>query len=459
MLKAQITFERILGTFITGALFAFGSGFYAFEKLLFTACIVFIFTYSAAGQEISGSNEQKQIPVILISGLGGSILSKPSKGKKFEPCRGNPFKNWKRFIKGITADGFPKNAVFGDPANLAFKEDGSPDGVVSAKLEPTGFVNLPLPFKDICGLSLFLQKNKYKRDVNLFEFYYDFRYSVQDNAKKLELSIEELRTRHGFSKINLIAHSLGGLIAKQYLTAKANADVIDKLILVGTPNLGAPIALIPIRYGANALLPFNIPFLKGCNVKEAFHNAPGFFNLLPGRKYFLLKGGYFIDSDDIDKNGKTGLLDFDETVFNLENGLESKCLENNEKNAEPEKLSKSLLGDEFQKFTEKRDNWVKPPNVKVYVFAGYGLKTLETIEDQGKKIKLSWTPEGDWIVPLRSAESIEADKIFYVNMKTLNTNHLSVIGADSVKKNILSLLQKESIDVCEGFSCVRPLFK
>lgn len=422
-----------------------GISIYFRTDIFFIVCAVLLLSFVASGRTTSQPDERKQIPVILISGLGGSILSE---NPNLMPCSSNIIKNGKQFKKEIIDDGFPKNAIIGNPANLEFDRQGSPrTDTLSNKLKPVGFVNLPKPLRDICDLSLYLQNRKYKRDITLFEFYYDFRHSVRYNAGELKIFIERIRAKFGYSKFNIIAHSMGGLVAKQYLTDKTNADFIDKLILVATPNLGSVWALVAIRYGMEVT--FKLPFYDGCKVKKAFHNSPGFFNLLPGRKYFSLKGGYFID-------GEAGLLNFEQTVFNLKNRPESKCLINNKKDSPPEKLSEVLLDKEFLDFVDIRDNWLKPPNVRVYVFAGYGLKTLKAIEETGKKLRLSWTTEGDLLVPLWSAESIEADKIFYINMKTIKANHISMIGKRAVKQNILSILQKGTIETKKGFSYSRP---
>jgi pimeloyl-ACP methyl ester carboxylesterase len=51
----------------------------------------------------------------------------------------------------------------------------------------------------------------------------------------------------GFDRINLVCHSLGGLVAKQYLIEEADAKrelKVDRLALLAVPNNGAELASV-----------------------------------------------------------------------------------------------------------------------------------------------------------------------------------------------------------------------
>jgi len=64
-------------------------------------------------------------------------------------------------------------------------------------------------------------------------------------ADKLAIKVEELLSfsKYGFycAGVNIVAHSMGGLAARYYLTVNSSANV-PKLILVGVPNLGTPLS-------------------------------------------------------------------------------------------------------------------------------------------------------------------------------------------------------------------------
>ncbi|MDG5496739.1 alpha/beta hydrolase [Niveispirillum sp. BGYR6] len=81
---------------------------------------------------------------------------------------------------------------------------------------------------------------------------YDWR---QDNllvsAQMLQNFLNYLVNSQNVGKITLIGHSMGGLVARSYLESVGKSDntiigMIDQLITLGTPHLGAPMALAPI---------------------------------------------------------------------------------------------------------------------------------------------------------------------------------------------------------------------
>jgi len=101
-------------------------------------------------------------------------------------------------------------------------------------------------------------------------FSYDWRQDNVHNVRKLDALIEQIRTDHGDPdlKVDIIAHSLGGLIARYY-GRYGTVDVLDdndfpvsnrgaermrRVILLGTPNLGAVNAFRTLKEGYPLLL-------------------------------------------------------------------------------------------------------------------------------------------------------------------------------------------------------------
>lgn len=139
-----------------------------------------------------------------------------------------------------------------------------------------------------------------------FQFPYDWRLSIDENARLLGEFIEEKRAfvkkqikeRYGISeydvKFDLIAHSMGGLLARYYLryggatvesinmdapVPWAGAEKIDKLIMIGTPNAGSVEAVINFADGmiVGPLLPKFSQTLVG--------NIPAVYQLLPRNRH------------------------------------------------------------------------------------------------------------------------------------------------------------------------------
>lgn len=70
----------------------------------------------------------------------------------------------------------------------------------------------------------------------VYVFSYDWRHSNEDNARKLAEVINNV----GADKVDLVCHSMGGLVASSYYKMYASDGKIDKIITCGTPYEGAP---------------------------------------------------------------------------------------------------------------------------------------------------------------------------------------------------------------------------
>lgn len=381
----------------------------------------------------------KNTPVVLIPGIGGSDLDYQPPGK------------------GLWRNGFPNDVLkgpAGEPQNLQFDSTGLPRaGSISKYIKPVAFYDVPNG-RNITDLSKFLEKNGYLKNVNLFEFAYDFRYSAVYNAQELEKFINRIKGENNIEKFDIIAHSMGGMIAKQYLLKTENAGNVRNLIFVGTPHLGAPKALKALRYGDD----LEVFLIDGCKLKRAAHNFPGMFNLLPGKRYFEAGGsGYFQDGDDIDGDKIRGVLNFEQMTGNLYNGEEKTCQMQPDIDSAPFKqLSSNLIEEHTIKFHEVLDNWVKPKNVRVFNLVGYNVPTMKMLAEKASELKFTYTTEGDGTVPLWSAESADNDDIYYMDLQRLKTDHSQMIGEEAIDAQILNLLQRGKIGSVAGFSKKRP---
>lgn len=85
-----------------------------------------------------------------------------------------------------------------------------------------------------------LEKNGYEKEKNLFEFPYDWKNSNEITADDLKIKIQEIKDETKISKVDLVAHSMGGLVSRQYIENDIYNNDIDQLITLGTPHSGAP---------------------------------------------------------------------------------------------------------------------------------------------------------------------------------------------------------------------------
>jgi pimeloyl-ACP methyl ester carboxylesterase len=63
-----------------------------------------------------------------------------------------------------------------------------------------------------------------------------------DHAIQLNSIVERFKEQTGAEKVNIVAHSKGGLDARVYLATNPSNNDIANLIMIGTPNKGSPIA-------------------------------------------------------------------------------------------------------------------------------------------------------------------------------------------------------------------------
>ena len=114
-----------------------------------------------------------------------------------------------------------------------------------------------------CNLGNQLLDAGYKKNVNLFAFNYPNRDAVVHSANKFKKYIENLindvrtsgtdenkacfyASRNDYNnnnyKINIVGHSMGGLVARYYIENLYQDNHVDKLITLCTPHWGSPLA-------------------------------------------------------------------------------------------------------------------------------------------------------------------------------------------------------------------------
>lgn len=85
-----------------------------------------------------------------------------------------------------------------------------------------------------------LEELGYKENKNLFIAFYDWRKDCEYNTRKYLIpKIEEAKRVSMGNKVDLMGHSLGGLVARTYIQGKDYNYDVRNLIMMGTPNSGA----------------------------------------------------------------------------------------------------------------------------------------------------------------------------------------------------------------------------
>lgn len=137
------------------------------------------------------------------------------------------------------------------------------------------------------GLISHLTSIGYKLGADLFVFSYDWRQSNFETSRRLHEFVEKTQALKG-RKFDLVAHSMGGLVAMIYVSREGQGRV-DKLIAMGTPFYGSLNALKTYLDGWGALK----NFLAGGRdrVRQVVGTIPALFELMPRYDKCCIVGG------------------------------------------------------------------------------------------------------------------------------------------------------------------------
>ena len=267
----------------------------------------------------AASSHRKEInPVIVIPGILGSKIVDDVSGKSI----------WGNFTKNFLST--KKNSHLSRIAlpihGTGQQAAASPDGALSSlRFRTLGLSIQQKAYSQILntlGAGGYLDSNKKKNDIDwgkdhftCFQFSYDWRKSNAENAQALhEFILDKKKAIRKNSiklygedrpniKFNIVAHSMGGLIARYYLRYGkqplpknnelpslnwAGAKNVDQLILVGTPNSGSIKAFNELLEGKafvsgwkSQLLSVTIPTFP----RSVIGTYPSVYELLPRTRH------------------------------------------------------------------------------------------------------------------------------------------------------------------------------
>ena len=349
-------------------------------------------------------------PVIIVPGIMGSYLN-----------REDGTEVWMNLLKMA----LPGDDSYLDELKLSV--GGEPTNVPPLKSENVIRKTGSEDFFD--GLIEKLKLDGYEEELDLFVFPYDWRLDVQNSSLELRDEIDRIRSQTGAEKVDIIAHSMGGLLLKEYLR-QYGGEFIGKFLGVGTPHIGSSKSLKILMYGdnLNATILFGLFGLNSQRTKIISQNMPSVYELLPSSLY----GNYLYDLDDLDNNGVRGLLSYADT---------KEFMKNTGRN--------SSLVDRADAFHQGIDNLNHADyGVKTYNIVGCGTQTLDKIfilnkETSGDvEYNISYT-NGDGTVPLKSAEAITANKKTYY---LKNATHALIPSTSGVKELIAGILTATSTE-------------
>lgn len=67
---------------------------------------------------------------------------------------------------------------------------------------------------------------------------------IRTNSARLAATVAAVKARTGAAKVDIVSHSMGGLVSRYYVKNLGGAANVDSLIMLGTPNYGTNLANI-----------------------------------------------------------------------------------------------------------------------------------------------------------------------------------------------------------------------
>jgi pimeloyl-ACP methyl ester carboxylesterase len=270
---------------------------------------------------VAGNNDFTVVlrePIVIVPGIAGTILQK-SDGTEAWP-------NINEMLVS-PSDSYLDALALNAAGNALATDAGGSIGSGSAQSTIRAAAILKTASLTVGGITLFsddfygnliktFTSAGYVEGRDLFAAPYDWRMDINNSVASLAAVIAQARAASPAGKIDIIAHSMGGLLVKKYLAGLANAAAVlatapgapflDKVILAGVPELGAPYALKMLNYGDD----LGIPIANQDEMKKIAQNMPAIYELLPSEKYVNAVGAYVQDF----RNGGDALLDFAATA-------------------------------------------------------------------------------------------------------------------------------------------------
>ena len=236
-------------------------------------------------------------PVVFIPGIVGSRLTRASDGKEVWPDIGD-------MLISPSDDYLDDLALAPDGSQIPGKEMAA-----SSVIDQESVLGISVPFYEKT-LQAF-EADGYGPGTTFLRFPM-IGGSARKTPRLVANTIRPRARRRQTEKYRSSDTAWAALIAKEYLAGLSDASFVDKLILAGAPQLGAPDTFKVLNYGDN--LGFQIPvlnldILNHDEVKKIAQNMPSIYELLPSRAYVADDGGYVQDF----RNGGSSVLGYDAT--------------------------------------------------------------------------------------------------------------------------------------------------
>ncbi len=327
--------------------------------------------------------------------------------------------------------------------------------------------------KDIYKNSLeYLYNLKQTNSISNYAVYpYDWRIDVDtiiNNGTKLgdgsySKLVEVLRQEAVNSptgKVSIMAHSMGGLLAKRFVQtlSEADQDLIDKVIFIAVPHVGTTEGISAVLSGIIFEKPYG-DFITKKYTRALAENMPTAHSLVPSAEFFndsainpvvfnagavelvpelAIYGGSINTADELYSfiTGSDGRIDADFNDLGYPN------------------VSPAVVVNKAKALHDEIDSYILPVSIETYQVLGTGRATPKAIVydkyNSGNGDYISYeigkTNLGDGTVVSSSAGYLELGDTYYVDLYNYNKDtggnfdHKNISGIDPVNNLLTSIL-------------------
>ena len=243
----------------------------------------------------------------------------------------------------------------------------------------------------------------YEPGKTLFDFPYQWRADNQETAYLLKQKIDEAKVASGANKVDIVAHSMGGIVTRIYAQSDVYQNDINRIIFLGTPQTGS-ISSYPMWEAGNlSLIDENLReymkiLLKEESLQHGYvtdgilkyvrNDVPSIAQLLPTNSYL---------------NGKT-----------YPNGYPRNTL------LEALEINKAILSERGIKVTNIVGEAVDTPDNIDVLNGDFGIYWPD-----GKALNY-YSSSGDGTVSLQSQLDVPGDAVFKAGVKHVDLPKMSI---------------------------------
>jgi pimeloyl-ACP methyl ester carboxylesterase len=264
-------------------------------------------------------------------------------------------------------------------------------------------------------------------------------YEEATSTPYIEQTLRALAGSSQTGKVTIVAHSNGGLVAKALLAKLGDTEtsaLVDKIILVGAPQSGAPVALGALLLGHDqGITTYGIPILRSAIARALAINSPMAYHLLPSQNYFDSIAGDVVNpvarfagsGYATERSAYGSMITNVSDLYKFIRADEGARVKPSASDVSSAEIGNSVLIDYANAQHSTLDSWTPPDGITVSQVAGWGVDTVSGISfytlNSVREYRPTFVEDGDYVVTIPSAlmmASSTSVKRYWVNLFSYN---------------------------------------